>query len=62
MTTYPGDIIRLFGKTDWQEVIGMTTHNGFPLYELSDGSSVSDLQIEAVLQEESDVGFRADSC
>lgn len=46
-----GDIIRLYLEVDWHEVIGASVHNGFPLYELSDGRSVSDLDISAVLQE-----------
>lgn len=45
------DLVRLYGETDWHEVVGNSIHNGFPLYELSDGRSVRDMMIEAVLQE-----------
>ena len=52
MIAHVDDLIRLFGETDWHEVIGASVYNGFPLYTLSDGRSVSDLGVEAVLDKE----------
>jgi hypothetical protein len=61
MTAHVGDIIRLYLETDWHEVIGVRLHRDTGRYELSDGRAVSDLKIEAVLQDESDVRSMADN-
>lgn len=46
-----GDLIRLFGETDWHEVIGTSTLGTLQCYELSDGRIVSLRGIEAVLEQ-----------
>lgn len=57
MKTYVGDLIRLFGENDWHEVIGaLGEEYDIDYYELSDGRIVSDMGIEAVLQDETSIG------
>ncbi len=50
MTIYVGDLIRLFGETDWHEVVGTFPHDRFGRYKLSDGRTVTDTNIEEVLE------------